>query len=92
MKTKELYQQDYRSLPLRRRLLWLWYWWSWRFVLWLGDRLGRGYWWNGGRRYDADPTVCPGCGRVWRVRDLCHGYDHEGEPESECPHCGDSGV
>lgn len=92
MKTDELYREDYRSLPWCRRLLWLYYWYSWRLVTWLGARLGRRYWWNGGRHTDGDPTVCEECLRVFRVRDCVHTYQACGyddvEGLEECPHCG----
>lgn len=93
MKTQELMTEDYRSLGPMAKAKWLWLYWTWRLVTWLGKKLGRPYWWNGGRRDDGDPTVCPECKHVLRVRDCVHTYsgwggEDEVEGVEECPKCG----
>jgi hypothetical protein len=92
VKTHELMREDYVSLRWPGRLKWLWFYWTWRLVTWIGPKLGRPYWWNGGRRYDGDPTVCQECKHVMRVRHAVHGYQSDGDGDvegcSECPKCG----
>jgi len=96
MKCSDLMRSDYDSLPPLKKAKYVWLYFTWIVVTFVGQRVGKPHWWNGGRRTDGDPTVCPSCQHVCRVRDCVHGYQDDGlgdvEGVSECPKCGSTDI